>query len=77
MAKRKPMHKHWNWCDFGEHAIAEDAATGRYHVYPIPACNAFPDGGMNGHGGTACGECYPAIYDLQVEQGIMLIDMIE
>ena len=70
--KRKPMHKHWNWCDFGEHSITEETAAGRYHVHPIPACDAFPDGGVGGDGGTACGKCYPEIYKLQVEQGIML-----
>lgn len=77
MAKRSSIKRFHNWCDFGEHAITEDTATGRRHVYPIPVCDAFPDGGWNGTGATSCGDCYPAIYEAQVDQGIMLLDVIE
>lgn len=73
--KRSPNKKWHNWCDFGEHYIEEDQS--RKHVYPIPVCDAFPDGGWNGEGATACNECYPAIYDLQVEQEIMLVNVVE
>ena len=72
MAKRNPNKKWYNWCDFGEHYILDGKS--HRHVYPIPVCDAYPDGGWNGEGGTACGECYPAIFDLQVEQGIMLTE---
>ena len=71
MAKRKVGHKRYNWCGFGKHDILDGQS--RRHVHPIPACEAFPDGGTGGDGATACGECYPEIERLQIAQGILLV----
>ena len=73
MAKRRSRHKqHYNWCDFGKHAL-EDGQRGR-HVHPIPVCEAFPNGPDHpGDGASACPECYPGIEKLQIEQGILLV----
>lgn len=68
----KVTRSKWHsWCDFGEHYI--DEGQHHRHVYPVPVCNAFPDGGANGQGATSCVDCYSAIYDAQVDQGIMLV----
>jgi hypothetical protein len=72
MVKKHSLRKkHHNWCDFGEHNLEDGQRP--YHVHPIPACEAFPDGGLGGDGGTACDRCYPEIKRLQIEQGILLV----
>ncbi len=72
MAKRRSRHKqHYNWCNFGEHVI-EEGESGR-HIHPIPACEAFPDGGTGGDGASCCYDCYPEIKKLQIAQGILLV----
>ncbi len=72
---RKPgtINKKWhNWCDFGEHYIEEGQP--RKHVFPIPDCDAYPNGpNYDGDGATSCGKCYPAIYKAQVDQGIVIV----
>ena len=62
---RQVRRNWWEWCDFGDHVIK--AGDGHMHVYPIPTCEAFPDGGTDAQGGTSCLACYDNVLKLQVE----------
>ena len=66
---RQVRRNWWEWCDFGDHVIK--AGDGHMHVYPIPTCEAFPDGGTDAQGGTSCLACYDNVLKLQVEQGLV------
>jgi hypothetical protein len=70
-----PKRKSYNWCDFFEHMIKpdEDGRRRSRHVYPIPACKAFPEGGWcYNDGATCCERHYNRIFKLQVEQGLVI-----
>ena len=70
MAKRGPMKKHFNWCDFGQHYL--EPGEPKRHVFPIPICEAFPEEGWPEDGATACLKHYDDIFELQVEQGLVI-----
>ena len=70
MAKRK----HYNWCAFFEHIIKPNGDDKRLsrHIYPIPVCHRFPEGGQPGEGATCCLKHYSRIFKLQVDQGLVI-----
>ena len=58
-------------CPFCNRPIQKDE-VGPY-IYPIPKCEAFPDGGLPHEGIRACPDCAPTIHRLQFEQGLVVI----
>ncbi len=73
MANRNPKKKWYNWCNFGEHYLEE--GEGMRHVYPIPDCDAYPNGpDFDGDGATSCNKHYPAILKLQVAQKLVVVN---
>lgn len=62
---------HWRyWCEFGEHEIKRGERS--MHVYPVPVCPAFPDGGSNGQGATCCEACHSEVQQSQIDQGLLI-----
>jgi hypothetical protein len=44
---------------------------GSLYIYPIPRCEAFPEGGHNFEGAYACKDCRERATALQIEQGML------
>jgi hypothetical protein len=60
-----------NDCGFCKNPIEQEDKKQRRHIFPIPVCDAYPDGGTLNQGATACGECVPELEKLQVQQGLL------